>query len=417
MTFLLTKSDPHLAGDILLDGSKSISNRALMIRALSSSDFDITHLSTSDDTKSMQQLLSSTEQELDAGPAGTTFRFLTAYYALQDGTQVLTGSARMQQRPIGPLVDALNTLGADIEYLGKLGFPPLQMNPPRELGKVNRLRMPANISSQFISALLMIGPTLPMGMELTLEGDLVSASYLQMTLTMMRDFGIDYRYEDQVISIPSQAYHPKSYQVEADWSAASYHYASAALAEDVQLRLRGLQSESMQGDSVAIELFGKLGLSTSWDDNGLLISRVTKPVPMLEHDYILCPDIAQTMAVATAGLGVPCLFTGLETLSIKETDRIAALRAELAKINVAFHKMPPRFSKQSSRSYYMLEGHAHWNSPPRFATYHDHRMAMAFAPLSVLAPIAIEDPSVVGKSYPGFWDDLTRLGWSIELVD
>ena len=416
MTFLLTKNKKDLAGDILLDGSKSISNRALLIRALTDGDFNIRHLSTSEDSQAMVRLLDSQQTELDAGPAGTTFRFLTAYFATQGGEQILTGSERMKQRPIGPLVDALNSLGANIQYLENPGYPPLRIGTPHDLGKTTSLHVPADISSQFISALLMIAPTLPNGLEITLQGSLVSASYLEMTLTMMRNFGIDYSYKDQVIHIPAQSYRAQDYTVEADWSAASYHYSAASLATDVNLRLRGLQQESMQGDAVTVELFTKLGLTTTWDDEGLVITRQGKPAGMLEHDYLLCPDIAQTVAVASAGLGVTSLFSGLETLSIKETDRIAALRDELSKVGASFHKMPPRFSPETGKTYHMLEGKAAWKQPPRFATYHDHRMAMAFAPLSIIAPVMIEDPKVVGKSYPGFWDDLTTLGWRIELI-
>ncbi|NND06665.1 MAG: 3-phosphoshikimate 1-carboxyvinyltransferase [Saprospiraceae bacterium] len=417
MTFLISKENKQLTGDILLDGSKSISNRALLIRALTSEHFDISHLSTSEDSQTMVRLLNSADQELDAGPAGTTFRFLTAYLAIKEGEQILTGSARMKQRPIGPLVDALNILGANIQYLEKKGYPPLRIGDPQNLGKSSTLQIPADISSQFISALLMIAPVLPNGLEIKLVGDLVSASYLQMTLTMMHHFGITYSYQDQVIRVPTQSYQAKPYTVEADWSAASYHYAAASLAVDADLRLHGLQPQSMQGDSITSALFKKLGLITTWHNEGLQITRHGKPDGMLEHDYLLCPDIAQTIAVAAAGLGISSLFSGLETLSIKETDRIAALQTELMKVGTSFHKMPARFSKETQKTYYMLEGKASWDQPPRFATYHDHRMAMAFAPLSILAPVVIEDPGVVGKSYPGFWDDLTTLGWSIELID
>ncbi len=387
-----------------------------MIRALSGQDFAIDHLSTSDDTVAMEQLIKADEGELDVGPAGTTFRFLTAYYAIRDGEQILTGSERMKKRPIGPLVDALNALGARIKYLEQHGYPPLLLQSPGDLGKKFRLSVPANISSQFISALLMIAPALPKGIELTLTGKLVSASYLQMTLTMMEYFGIEYQFKDQVITVGPQSYHPKPYRVESDWSAASYHYANASFASDVSLRLGGLFQDSMQGDSVTHKLFARLGLETSWDREGLTITRKGKPESLLEHDFILCPDIAQTMAVVCGGLGISGLFTGLETLSIKETDRITALRDELMKVGVFFSKMPDRFSSVSGKEYYTVEGKAWQSEPPLFATYHDHRMAMAFAPLSMLFPVRIEDPEVVGKSYPGFWNDLTSLGWSIEMV-
>ncbi|NND33150.1 MAG: 3-phosphoshikimate 1-carboxyvinyltransferase [Saprospiraceae bacterium] len=416
MKFQLSKTQSSVIGDIRLDGSKSISNRALMIRALTAKPFEIQNLSTSEDSQAMQRLIGKVDGTLDVGPAGTTFRFLTALYATKAGQQILTGSTRMKQRPIGPLVDALRGLGADIAYLEKEGYPPLRINTPENLGEVGEITVPANISSQFISALLMIAPTLPNGLKIFLQGKLVSASYLQMTLDMMAYFGISYRFSEQKIEVPPQQYASKTYRVESDWSAASYHFAAAALAQEANLTLRGLQKESMQGDAVAVSLFSKLGLQVDWLPDGLTITKSKSVKPLLEHDFIRCPDIAQTLAVVCGGLGVVGTFTGLETLSIKETDRIHALKVELAKIGVSFVKAPARFSPKTAKTFYMVEGKAHWSSPPEFSTYHDHRMAMAFAPLSVIAPVKIDDPSVVGKSYPDFWKDLTRLGWEIELV-
>lgn len=417
MTFRVSKPSKELLGTIMLDGSKSISNRALIIRALCDDDFPIAHLSTSEDTQAMESLLGSGEEVYDVGPAGTTFRFLTAYLALQSGTQILTGSERMKQRPIGPLVDALNQIGANITYEENEGYPPLRIAPP-SLSDQNELTIPANISSQFISALIMIAPVLPHGLNITLQGKLVSRSYLQMTLDMMAYFGIEYTFEEDRISIASQKYLAKPYRVESDWSAASYHYANAALAEEVDLTLGGLFEESMQGDAVTAELFDRLGLQSEFSEDGVRITRKEKTAPsMLEHDFILCPDIAQTMAVVCGALGIAGIFTGLETLSIKETDRIKALQTELAKVGVSFSRMPDRFSKKSGKAYYVVEGKADWELAPRFPTYHDHRMAMAFAPLSTLGPILIEDPKVVGKSYPDFWKDLTTLGWQIQVED
>jgi 3-phosphoshikimate 1-carboxyvinyltransferase len=416
MIFHLHKKEPTVIGDIRLDGSKSISNRALLIQALAPEPFTIENLSTSDDSVAMQRLIGQDKGVLDVGPAGTTFRFLTAFFATRPGTQILTGSARMLQRPIGPLVEALKVLGADIEYTEKEGYPPLRINAPKALGQSNMLTIPANISSQFISALLMIAPTLPQGLTIKLEGKLVSASYLQMTLDMMTFFGIKYQFTDQIIEVPAQAYISKPYRVESDWSAASYHFSLAALAQQADLTLRGLQQDSMQGDSATVGLYEKLGLATSWFDDGLIIRKGGAVKPILEHDFILCPDIAQTLAVSCGGLGVLGNFTGLETLSIKETDRIQALKAELAKVGVSFAKTPAKFSPRSGKTFYLVEGKAAWSTPPSFATYHDHRMAMAFAPLSVMAPVKIEDPEVVGKSYPDFWKDLTTLGWEIQLL-
>ena len=415
MIFHVAKRQSTVIGDIRLDGSKSISNRALMIQALAPTPFEIENLSTSDDSKAMQRLIAQDRGVMDVGPAGTTFRFLTALLATRPGAQILTGSNRMKQRPIGPLVDALRVLGADIDYLEEEGYPPLQINQPKNLGQNSELSVPADISSQFISALLMIGPTLPNGLKLNLEGKLVSASYLQMTLDMMAFFGIDYHFTEQQIFVSAQQYVPKPYRVESDWSAASYHFALAALAEEADLTLRGLQQQSMQGDAAVVKLFRKLGLETRWFEDGLTITKTEEIKPLLEHDFILCPDIAQTMAVVCGGMGVIGNFTGLETLSIKETDRIRALKVELAKIGVSFAKAPDRFSPRTGKTYHLVEGKADWSTPPVFATYHDHRMAMAFAPLSVIDPVMIEDPAVVGKSYPDFWKDLTKLGWEIEL--
>ncbi len=416
MKFLVQKDTPVIKGEIQLDGSKSISNRVLMIRALCKKPFQIHNLSSSDDTKAMESLITRSDGELDVGPAGTTFRFLTAYFATREGEQILTGSTRMKQRPIGALVDALRLLGADIKYLAEAGYPPLLIKSPKDLGRQSELNIPANISSQFISALLMIAPVLPGGIKLKLVGQLVSASYLKMTLDMMKQFGIEYHFEDQIIEVRPQEYQPSDFRVESDWSAASYHYALAALAQDTELTLRGLYRNSSQGDAATPELFANLGLSTDWLEDGVLIRKNGDIKSHIEHDFILCPDIAQTVAVVCGALGVSGAFTGLETLSIKETDRILALKNELGKVGVSFVKTPARFNDKTGKIYHLVEGKADWSEPPVFATYHDHRMAMAFAPLSIIKPVIIDDPDVVGKSYPGFWRDLIQLGWRLDMV-
>ncbi len=416
MKFLVLKDNPAIKGEIPLDGSKSISNRVLMIRALCKTPFQIHNLSTSEDTKAMETLITRSDGELDVGPAGTTFRFLTAYFATQEGEQILTGSTRMKQRPIGALVDALRLLGADIEYLAEAGYPPLLIKSPRDLGRQSELDIPANISSQFISALLMIAPVLPAGIKIKLVGQLVSASYLKMTLDMMKQFGIDYHFDENIIEVRPQEYQPNDFRVESDWSAASYHYALAALAQDAELTLRGLDRNSSQGDAVTPELFANLGLTTDWLEDGVLIRKNRKIKSHIEHDFILCPDIAQTVAVVCGALGVTGAFTGLETLSIKETDRILALKNELGKVDVSFVKAPARFSDRTGKIFHLVEGKAKWTEPPVFETYHDHRMAMAFAPLSMIKPVIIDDPEVVGKSYPGFWRDLISLGWCLDMV-
>ncbi|GJM35233.1 MAG: 3-phosphoshikimate 1-carboxyvinyltransferase [Saprospiraceae bacterium] len=416
MTYTIHKSNRNIQGKIILTGSKSISNRALIIRALSGEDFPIHRLASAHDTDLMQMLLASDEVVRDAGPAGTTFRFLTAYLALQPGTQVLTGTERMKQRPIGVLVEALRKLGANIEYVEKEGYPPLKIGEVEAIGTANnQLSIPANTSSQYISALLMIAPTLANGLELKLEGDIVSRSYIEMTLRLMQHFGISYQWEGAVIHIPAQTYQAKPFTVEADWSAASYYYALAAFADELDLELEGLFPNSAQGDAVVAEMMKKFGIQTKFTETGIHLSKSGAPIPpFFEWDFILCPDVAQTLAVICAGLGVHGLFTGLQTLYIKETDRIAALQTELAKLTVYLSKLPARFAKRTQQEYYSIEGKAIVNDCPVFGTYEDHRMAMAFAPLALFGPIQIEDPLVVNKSYPEFWEDLEQLGFVVK---
>jgi len=272
MTYLLKKTNSKIVGNLTLDGSKSISNRVLLINALCENDFAIDRLSTSKDTKTLQKLLALDEGTYDAGAAGTTFRFMTAYLALQPGTQILTGSERMKQRPVGVLAEALNELGADIRFLEKPGYPPLSIGPGK-FGSVDELRIPANISSQFISALLMIAPVLPNGLTLHLEGDIVSRPYIQMTLSLMRRFGVEAQWVGPTIKIEKQAYQPKDFTVEADWSAASYYYAMAAFSTDLNLHLGGLFEDSLQGDSVLAEMMTQFGVNTEYVADGLILTK------------------------------------------------------------------------------------------------------------------------------------------------
>ena len=410
----LSKPDKIIKGRIRLDGSKSVSNRALIIKGLCDEDISLHHLSTSKDTVTLQHLLGQypAAEVYDAGAAGTTYRFMTAYLALRPGTQVLTGTDRMKQRPIGVLVDALRTLGADIEYTENEGYPPLKINAPRSIS-VNRLSIPAGTSSQYISALLMLAPTLPQGLELTLTGNIVSRSYIEITTTVMRHFGVECIWEGNRVKVPPQKYQAKEFTVEADWSAASYHYALAILAEEVDLYLDGLFADSVQGDSAVVGMAEKFGIRTEYTKTGIRLTKSGQsPRPVFEQDFILCPDIAQTLAVICGATGTQGLFTGLQTLSIKETDRIAALQNELAKVNVWLSKLPPRFSKKHpEKVFYMVEGKAEVTNTPCFPTYEDHRMAMSFAPLALLGTIEIEEPRVVDKSYPNFWRDLEELGF------
>ncbi len=416
-TYTISKPNRQIIGEITLDGSKSISNRVLLIQALCKDDFDISNLSTSKDTVTLTRLLSEINDgaTLDAGAAGTTFRFMTALLATQFGTQTLTGTERMKQRPIGVLVDALRSLGANIEYLEQEGYPPLKIGEATDFGQHNRVQISAGTSSQYISALLMLAPTFPNGLELELVGNIVSRSYIEMTLSIMAHFGIEYQWEGQIISIPNQVYQATDFKVEADWSAASYYYAMAAFADDdLNLKLNGLFENSVQGDSILSEMMLKFGVKTIFKEDFIYLKKSgEKPTLMFEWDFILCPDIAQTLAVVCGGMGIHGLFTGLETLKIKETQRIKALQNELGKLQVFLSALPPKFSKKSGKEYYMIEGKALLDNPI-FPTYEDHRMAMAFAPLAMFGSIQIEEPNVVVKSYPEFWKDIQKLGFVVE---
>jgi 3-phosphoshikimate 1-carboxyvinyltransferase len=413
----ISKADKTAVGKIKLSGSKSISNRILIIQALCEGGFEILNLSDSDDTRTLQALLSSDTQELDAHHAGTTFRFLTSFLATRDGENILTGSERMQERPIKALSDALIKMGADISYLGNEGYPPLKIGfPTRTLD--SKISVSANISSQYISSLLLVAPTLPNGLEITMIGDLVSRPYLEMTLKIMEHFGISYSWEGQTISIAPQKYKAKDFFVEADWSAASYYYIIAAFAQEADITLTGLQKDSLQGDSAIAVIGNSFGLQTEYIDNSIRITKSGNPIEeFFEYNFINCPDIAQSVSTMAAGTGVSALFTGLQTLRIKETDRIAALQAELAKVHIWLSKLPAKFSKKSDVEYYMQEGNIDGDEmAPTFATYKDHRMAMAFGPLAQLFPIEVEDHMVVTKSYPEYWEDLKKLGFVIEVI-
>ncbi len=418
MLIHLHRSPGPLRGNVVLAGSKSISNRVLIIQALCTEAFPILGLASAKDTQLMQALLQSNEEVLDAGAAGTTFRFLTALLSLREGTQVLTGSARMKQRPIGALVEALRTLGADIQYLEKEGYPPLRIGPPRQMGvHTCEISIPADTSSQYISALLLIAPVLPHGLALRLEGHIVSRPYIEMTLRLMEYFGVEHVWEGNAIHIENQVYTPRPFEVEADWSAASYYYAMAAMASEAEFTLGGLFAHSLQGDAVLSLMMQQFGIETTFTAGAAHLRKAKDVMPAsnFEWDFITCPDLAQTLAATCAGLGVKGLLTGLETLRIKETDRIAALQKELSKVGVAFEEVPPHLAPCHDKPYFALRGKAHAASLPVFDTYEDHRMAMAMAPLAMCFPIAIRDPQVVEKSYPDFWKDLEKVGFAITI--
>ncbi len=414
----LHKKDRSLSGTIQLDGSKSISNRLLIIQALCSDDFAIHNISTSKDSQVLENILKSDSLIKDVGHAGTSMRFSTAFYAMQKGTQEITGSDRMKQRPIGPLVNALNHLGADIQYKDKEGYPPLMVGPFRGM-QTQHIPLDASISSQFISALLLIAPHLVKALEIKLIGDLVSRPYIEMTIDLMKEFGAEVTWANNLITIQPQPYQAKDYTVEADWSAASYYYVMAAFANELDLKLNGLFRESLQGDAVIQEIMKNFDIHTAFTLDGVHLTKTHELAPpFLEYNFIKAPDIAQSVFTLCAGTGTSGLFSGLKTLHIKETDRIKAMQTELEKLQVYLSKLPPRFSKNKEVQYYMQEGRTKWpEQMVTFETYKDHRMAMSLACLAMFHKIHIEDPKVVEKSYPNFWDDLISLGFTIQTTE
>lgn len=416
MNAKIKKIENPLEGTIQLDGSKSISNRLLIIQALCENSFEIWDLAGADDTVLLEKVLREKGDVYDVHHAGTSFRFLTSYLSLQDGIQILTGSERMKERPIGPLVDGLRSLGANIEYMEEEGFPPLKIGESEWRKLDQPLEIDATVSSQFISSILMIAPLLPNGLDLKLVGNLVSRPYLEMTLELMREFGIEYSWYVDVISIAPQKYAGKDYVVEADWSAASYYFSLVSLVPGSKIKLRGLKGESIQGDREIVEMMKTLGVESSWNGSEWLLEHSEERTGNYEYNFILQPDLAQTIAVTVGGLGINGLYTGLQTLKVKETDRIVALQNELQKVQVFLSMLPSKFSKKSvDVMYYLQQGKATSEETPVFATYKDHRMAMSFACLAAIMDVEIEDPMVVSKSYPGFYEDLRSLGIVVEM--
>ena len=408
MKYLVSKPNKTLVGSIILPSSKSIANRALIIHALSNSPFPIGNLSDSDDTRVMQQVFNSNSNHFDIGHAGTAMRFLTAFLSKIVGEWIITGSDRMKQRPIGILVDALNKLGAKIEYLENDGFPPLKIYGSHLKGCV--LELDGSVSSQYISALLMIAPTLEDGLTLRLKNKIMSRSYIEMTLKLMEQFGVTHVWKGNEIRISEQKYIARQFSVEADWSGASYWYEMAVLAEEVDLELIGLTTDSLQGDSVLASWFEKLGIQTEKTEKGSRLTKNGQALPkFLQLDFIENPDVAQTFAVLCVMKQIPFHFTGLETLKIKETNRIAALQDELAKFGAKIDE--PTHGELKWDGTFPVEK----QTVPEIETYHDHRMAMAFAPAcQTFGSVQILDPMVVTKSYPGFWDDLKKVGFVVE---
>lgn len=415
-TIKISHPTGEIEGEITLDGSKSISNRVLIIRALSNTHFDIDHLSTSDDTKTLSNLLENVPDGniYNVGHAGTTFRFLTAYLSLQKGTQTLTGSSRMLERPIGPLVDALRSLGCDIDYKGKEGYPPLEIKDVENTALKSEVEIDSGISSQYITALMLIAPILPNGLTIKLKGEMVSESYLRLTQGILNDFGIKAEFDERKIDIRPQAYESRPYTIEADWSAASYYFSIVALAKKASVSLKGLFENSLQGDAQMVKVGNALGVQSNWSDQWDLTKK--NRAASLRFDFINQPDTAQTVAVMCAARDMPNSFSGLKTLRIKETDRIDAVDKELKKINSSFQL---ERTDENGEEHYTISPGVHFDKEtiPTFETYKDHRMAMAFAPLALLHPIYINKPEVVSKSYPDFWKDLESLGFVIEQTE
>ena len=417
MNYQLT-APPALHATVALPASKSISNRALIIAALAGQPIEsLKNLSNCDDTRVTIEALTQRPEVMDIGAAGSAMRFLTAYVAATPGAcHTLTGTQRMQRRPIGILVDALRQLGANISYLGEEGYPPLRIEGRTLSG--GTVELPATVSSQYISALLLIGPTLQQGLTLRLKGSIISRPYIDLTLCLMRDFGADADWADvETISVKPKPYVHRNFVVENDWSAASYWYEMMALAQgEAEVTLTGLMDGSRQGDSSVRYIFSLLGVKTTFGTTQqgvattVTLRRTATHVPRLDYDFSGQPDLAQTFVVCCCMMGVPFRFKGLSTLRIKETDRIVALQQELAKLGFNI--------EARGDSELLWDGTDQPDTtgqPVAIDTYSDHRMALSFAPAALRLPhLLINDPEVVTKSYPLFWDHLRQAGFQID---
>lgn len=394
---------------IQLPSSKSISNRALIINALGSGTFRPENLSDCDDTQVMIHALNDGKEIIDILAAGTAMRFLTAYLSVTPGSRTITGTQRMQQRPIQVLVNALRELGAEIEYVAHEGFPPLRITG-RKLKK-DTISLPGNVSSQYISALLMIAPVLSNGLTITLTGEIISRPYINLTLQLMNDFGARAGWlDDHQLRVEPAMYASIPFYVESDWSAASYWYQMAALSEEAEVTLPGLFENSYQGDSKVAHLFRSLGVETLYGDKTVTLKKTGNTVERLDYDFIDQPDLAQTFVVTCALMNIPFRFSGLQSLKIKETDRMAALIKEMEKLGYVL--------REAEDSMLYWEGER-CEKPTDAAidTYEDHRMAMAFAPASlVTGEVLINNPQVVSKSYPRYWEDLKKAGFMIKEI-
>jgi 3-phosphoshikimate 1-carboxyvinyltransferase len=425
MNIILHKSSIKKQSSITITGSKSESNRLLLLQALYPG-ISIENLSNSDDSEVMQNALYTKSNVIDIHHAGTAMRFLTAFFASQEGREViLTGSQRMKERPIQILVEALAQLGADIDYLETKGCPPLKIKGKSLIN--DKVTLKANVSSQYISALLLIAPKLKNGLELTLEGKITSVPYIKMTLSLLNEIGVESSFNGNVITVKpttnnqqptTNNQQPTTLIVESDWSSASYFYSIVALSETgTEITLSSYKKNSLQGDAVLAELYQYFGVETSFIDNKIIIRKSSNEnqQSLIQFDLSNAPDIAQTIAVTCLGLGLECHLTGLHTLKIKETDRLEALKTEMEKFGASVEITANSLHLESNTLYLQdanslpLEGLGE-----AIATYNDHRMAMAFAPLALKTNLNIEDANVVSKSYPNFWKDLKSIGFQIK---
>ncbi|MCI5912580.1 MAG: 3-phosphoshikimate 1-carboxyvinyltransferase [Prevotella sp.] len=410
----IVKAPNRIKAEINLPASKSISNRVLVIHSLSGGNSTLHNLSDCDDTQVMINALRDMPEVIDIKAAGTAMRFMSAYLSVTEGEHVITGTERMKHRPIGVLVDALRRLGADIEYVGEQGYPPLRIRGKQLEG--GTLEVPGNISSQYISALLMIGPALRNGLELRLTGDIISRPYIDLTLHVMHEFGCKIEWSSvDTISVKPQRYDDREYVVENDWSASSYWYEMLALSKDKEngIVLPGLRDASRQGDSVVRYLYSLLGVKTAFkngdhgQDTKVALTRHFSALTRMDYDFINQPDLAQTFVVTCCALGIPFHFTGLASLKIKETDRIEALKTEMRKLGYVLRDVNDCELEWDGER-------CEAEDNPSIDTYEDHRMAMSFAPLAItLGCIRINNPEVVSKSYPNYWDDLRKAGFEI----
>ncbi|MEP5611406.1 MAG: 3-phosphoshikimate 1-carboxyvinyltransferase [Cyclobacteriaceae bacterium] len=410
MHYLLNKYNDRLTGEVRVSPSKSESNRALLIKALCSGKIGLKNLSDAQDTRTMNVLLQKNRKVWDVLDAGTTMRFLTAYLAIGGKEVTITGSDRMKERPIGHLVDALREIGSEIDYLEKEGYPPLLIKGLKTQ-KSNKISIPGNISSQFISALLMIGPALPKGLQIELTSEVFSKPYIEMTRDLMKAFGVETKWNKNLLSAKKAEYLAgdyaiSEYTIEGDWSGVSYWYSFMALSDDEKssITIPRLRTYSSQGDKRIAEIMFQFGIVTEFENGKIRLTKMDFEAKPVKLDMRDCPDLAQTIMVVAAARQVLVDFTGLESLKIKETDRILAMKTELKKIGAD-----------------LIEKGNTWQLVPALIlpksveidTYEDHRMAMAFAPLCMQMDVVIREPSVVRKSYPGFWEEIKKVGVKI----